>query len=257
MSDMLGIFYLNMHAMTGFICLIAATTLLCLKKGDDRHKMFGQIFSVFGLILVATAFIVLIDLAINKEFLDFSRDSSANIFTIKSTSYALHHVTYFIDEYFALIVLNILTLYLIVTGLLILRLNRQDGYAKVVIWYMSFITVLFLISAVGILYYVWSHNVVLSTQAGNLSFILAPLAFLMPYCAYPFIDTYSLMIKPNASDRKIQIMSHFSRMLLAFGGVISAFLFRFTNNINIVCWTPILLVIILIVFYRLKLKKII
>ena len=137
MSDMVAIFYLNMHAMAGFICLIAATTLLCLKKGDARHKILGQIFSVFGLILVATAFIVLINLALNKEFLDFSRDSSANIFTIKSTSYALHHATHFIDEYFALIVLNILTLYLIVTGLLILRLNRQDGYAKEVIGYMS------------------------------------------------------------------------------------------------------------------------
>ena len=254
MSDMVTTFYLNMHAVTGYICLISTTYLLFLKKGDARHKMLGQIFSVFGLILVATAFMILIDLAFHNEFLDFSRDSSANIFTIKSTSYALHHVTYFIDEYFALIVLNILTLYLIVTGVLILRLNRQSSYAKVVIRHMSFITVLFLIISVGILYYVWSHNVALSTKAGNISFILAPLAFLMPYCAYPFVDAYSI-IKPNASDRRMQIASHFSRMLLAFGGVISAFLFRFTNNINIVCWTPILLVLILIIFYRAKLTK--
>ena len=248
-------FLLNMHAVTGYICLIAATCLLFLKKGDTRHKMLGCIFSVFGLILVATAFAVLIDLAMNNEVLDFSRNSSDKIFTIQSTSYALHHLTHFIDEYFALVVLNILTLYLIVTGVLILHLNKQGSYAKRVIRQMSLMTGLLLIFSVGVLYFVWSHNVVQSTHAGNIGFILGPLAFLMPYCAYPFIDAYALTIKPNTLNRKMQIISHFSRMLLAFGGVISAFLFRFTDNINIVCWTPILLVVILIIYYRLKLTK--
>lgn len=245
---MLALFFLKMHLLAGYVCCIVATIILFLKKGNARHKMLGQIFSIFGIILCATAAAVLIDLALHKEYLNIKRDA----FSFHSTSFARHHLMIFVKEYFAMICINLMTLYLIVTGWIMLRLSRPGSYAKRGVRYFSLTTLVILMCLVGMFYFVVSHDIPVGEQKGNIMNLL----LLIPYGYYVFTDVYRFVIKSYNYNRQMQIASHLSRMLLAFSAVITAFLIRLSNyHIHFFHWIPVSLIFIIMLFYHLKIRK--
>ena len=252
MSETLPLIFLNIHVLTGYICLIVGVCIMFLKKGNALHKTLGRFYVVSGLILVFTAFAAIADLALNKEYIDFN-DDFVNVYSFQKSSYALTHFIYFTEEYFALIVINVFTLYLITTGWFILQINRANDLAKKIIQGLSFVTITFLIFAVIMLYISLTHDVTAVDKKANVNLILTSLLVLLPFCYHPLLEAYRLGLKRKILNRQDSIISHFSRMNLAFGAILSAFLLRWTDNqISFFHWIPIVLVLAIMLFFRLR-----
>lgn len=246
-----SIILLKIHVICGYVSLFVGAFILVTPKGNHAHRTMGWSYSLVGAILVISAILLLIDLALHKEYLAFSLQTLERVGRISAYQFIpfqehLYHSVFFFQEYVAFIAFAAITAYLLFSGLRAhsyLKVNTNFIFDKIACYLMLLFFIFIFISMLGSSFF---NNPIPFKQ-----YLFVSL-FTLPFIIDVLLDHHRF--RQHKEDRRrynVQVI-HLRKMIFSYAAIVTAFVVRLSvgKSNRLLHFTPIIIAFLLILYFR-------